>query len=181
MSHSQKEYDTKTFATRTGLEPATSAVTGRRANQLRYRALKISIKYLSHKWLLCHLQSLYFFKSVLLVLRAPNGIRTRVTAVKGRCPRPLDDGDVSRLRNLTCDCASNQTAFIGRESHLFKVNYEPIAQRTVTVTETFCSPRSTTVGAESDLSADAYTRYVGGVEFSSRKITRPSFIPSSFA
>jgi hypothetical protein len=21
----------------------------------------------------------------------PNGIRTRVTAVKGRCPRPLDD------------------------------------------------------------------------------------------
>ena len=28
------------LATRTGLEPATSAVTGRRANQLRYRALK---------------------------------------------------------------------------------------------------------------------------------------------
>ncbi len=84
-------YDTKTFATRTGLEPATSAVTGRRANQLRYRALKISITYLSHKWLLCHLQSLYFFE---LVERAPNGIRTRVTAVKGRCPRPLDDGDV---------------------------------------------------------------------------------------
>ena len=23
----------------------------------------------------------------------PNGIRTRVGAVKGRCPRPLDDGD----------------------------------------------------------------------------------------
>jgi integrase len=38
-----KKYDTKTFATRTGLEPATSAVTGRRANQLRYRALKLSI------------------------------------------------------------------------------------------------------------------------------------------
>ena len=23
---------------------------------------------------------------------APNGIRTRVAALKGRCPRPLDDG-----------------------------------------------------------------------------------------
>ncbi len=24
----------------------------------------------------------------------PKGIRTPVTAVKGRCPRPLDDGDL---------------------------------------------------------------------------------------
>ncbi len=29
----------------------------------------------------------YFFLSV------PNGSRTRVAGVKGRCPRPLDDGD----------------------------------------------------------------------------------------
>jgi integrase len=56
------------LATPTGLEPATSAVTGRRANQLRYGAKR--------------------------VVRIPNGIRTRVTAVKGRCPRPLDDGDL---------------------------------------------------------------------------------------
>ncbi len=64
------------LATQTGLEPATSAVTGRRANQLRYWAN---------------------FNSLIarqLMNRAPNGIRTRVTAVKGRCPRPLDDGDV---------------------------------------------------------------------------------------
>ena len=26
----------------------------------------------------------------------PNGIRTHVTAVKGQCPRPLDDGDKPR-------------------------------------------------------------------------------------
>ena len=26
------------------------------------------------------------------VPRTPNGIRTRAAAVKGRCPRPLDDG-----------------------------------------------------------------------------------------
>jgi hypothetical protein len=25
----------------------------------------------------------------------PSGIRTRVAAVKGQCPRPLDDGDVT--------------------------------------------------------------------------------------
>src|SRR3954447_23364103 len=58
------------MATLTGLEPATSAVTGRRANQLRYRALLCSA----------------------VVLRAPNGVRTRATALKGRRPGPLDDG-----------------------------------------------------------------------------------------
>src|ERR1700740_3793379 len=29
----------------------------------------------------------------------PDGIRTRVTAVKGRCPGPLDDGDADRPRH----------------------------------------------------------------------------------
>ena len=58
-------------ATPTGLEPATSAVTGRRANQLRYGALTGRRD------------------------RAPNGIRTRAAALKGRSPRPLDDGDAA--------------------------------------------------------------------------------------
>jgi hypothetical protein len=58
----------KAEATQTGLEPATFAVTGRRANQLRHWAL--------------------------LLFRAPNGIRTRAAALKGRSPRPLDDGDL---------------------------------------------------------------------------------------
>lgn len=35
----------RTFATLTGLEPATSAVTGRRANQLRYRALLVMLSF----------------------------------------------------------------------------------------------------------------------------------------
>ena len=54
----------------TGLEPATSAVTGRRANQLRYRTLLLQNHHLGD----------------------PNGIRTRAAAVKGWCPRPLNDG-----------------------------------------------------------------------------------------
>ena len=61
-------WDGQKRATPTGLEPATSAVTGRRANQLRYGALDKAF------------------------LRIPNGIRTRATAVKGRGPGPLDDG-----------------------------------------------------------------------------------------
>src|SRR5690606_23539893 len=32
----------------------------------------------------------------------PNGIRTRATGVKGRRPRPLNDGAVRRTRRLTC-------------------------------------------------------------------------------
>ena len=36
----------KTIATQTGLEPATSAVTGRRANQLRYWAYESSLSFI---------------------------------------------------------------------------------------------------------------------------------------
>ena len=60
----------------TGLEPATSAVTGRRANQLRYRTLQ------------------YFDAPR---LGDPNGSRTRATAVKGQRPRPLNDGAIQSV------------------------------------------------------------------------------------
>ena len=75
-------------ATPTGLEPATFAVTGRRANQLRHWAS----------------------------LRAPNGIRTRAAALKGRSPRPLDDGD---LVVQTCPRRSPavSTVSIGHHPH----------------------------------------------------------------
>ena len=53
----------------TGLEPATSALTGRRALQLLHGTL----------W------------RPPGGGRTPSGIRTRATAVKGRRPRPLDD------------------------------------------------------------------------------------------
>jgi integrase len=68
-------------ATLTGLEPATSAVTGRRANQLRHRAL------------LCD-------PIVTSVACTPYGIRTRATALKGRRPRPLDEGGRPNLSGV---------------------------------------------------------------------------------
>lgn len=77
-------------ATLTGLEPATSAVTGRRANQLRYRALRFCKSFILPAPLQC-LEPL---------LRTPNGIRTRAAAVKGRCPRPLDDGGLDHTSAL---------------------------------------------------------------------------------
>jgi integrase len=56
----------------TGFEPATSALTGRRALQTAPQV---------PNQLVCA-----------GVYRTPNGIRTRVTALKGRRPWPLDDG-----------------------------------------------------------------------------------------
>ena len=44
---------------------------------------------------------------VILEIGVPNEIRTRVIAVKGRCPRPLDDGDLNHFggdkRDRTAD------------------------------------------------------------------------------
>ena len=36
-----------------------------------------------------------------LIIGVPKGIRTPVAAVKGQCPRPLDDGDVLEGRYST--------------------------------------------------------------------------------
>ena len=52
-------------------------------------------------------------------MRIPNGVRTRVTAVKGRCPRPLDDGDLQHVsvdRNAVGDRQSIWDRFPGLKS-----------------------------------------------------------------
>ena len=38
--------------------------------------------------------------TAVVLFGVPTGIRTPVTAVKGRCPRPLDDGDLRAIQAL---------------------------------------------------------------------------------
>src|SRR5918994_3571220 len=80
--------DRHALATPTGLEPAASAVTGRRANQLRYGA-RCSLR---SGGTLTHGQRLSPIGVEVGPGRTPNRIRTGATAVKGRGPGPLDDG-----------------------------------------------------------------------------------------
>ena len=47
--------------------------------------------------------------------RAPNGIRTRAAALKGRCPRPLDDGGSTDLAALPVAPAVGDRISIGDE------------------------------------------------------------------
>ncbi len=101
------------------------------------------------------------------VLRAPNGIRTRVTAVKGRCPRPLDDGDVRGSPILPATKQVTKPAYI--------------AQRTVTRTVTSCWPKSICVAESSAFAVTPKTGNGFGDDCSSRKTTLPSFTPNSFA
>ena len=77
------------MAERTGLEPATSGVTGQHSNQLNYRSTLVNPRIL-RKPLFSPIPPEF---ASWIVTGVPKGIRTPVTAVKGQCPRPLDDGD----------------------------------------------------------------------------------------
>ena len=59
--------------------------------------------------------------------KTPNGIRTRVISVKGRCPRPLNDGGLmlSYLRVL-----SRKTIWLNQDSNLRLKAYESFALAT---------------------------------------------------
>ena len=64
------------MAVPTGLEPATSGLTGRRELQLHHGTSQMNDERTSTRSVCC----------------TPNGIRTRAATLKGWCPRPLDDG-----------------------------------------------------------------------------------------
>jgi hypothetical protein len=74
----------------TGFEPAISGLTGRRVNQATPRLHESS----ALQAFLTPLQTILYdvVTGQSQLSGAPSGIWTRVTALKGRYPRPLDDG-----------------------------------------------------------------------------------------
>src|ERR1022692_1839039 len=78
----------------TGFEPATSTLTG-------WRALQAALQDQA---------------SLADASRAPNGIRTRAAALKGRCPRPLDDGGSTVTAALPLAPAVGDCPSIGDEA-----------------------------------------------------------------
>jgi hypothetical protein len=102
LSYTPDEAPAAILAEWTGLEPATPGVTGRYSNRLNYH-------------------------SALVNPGVPTGIRTPVTAVKGRCPRPLDDGDPQNRfsgggkRSRTADLLHAMQA-------LYQLSYTPAAE-----------------------------------------------------
>jgi hypothetical protein len=58
--------------------------------------------------------------------RAPNGIRTRAAALKGRCPRPLDDGGSTDIAALPVAPAVGDRPSIGDERHCRQSGRPPL-------------------------------------------------------
>jgi hypothetical protein len=71
--------------------------------------------------------------------RAPNGIRTRAAALKGRSPRPLDDGD-RRTSRSTSTVAVGDRASIGETIRHTPVRVDR-AWPTPTPTKAICEQR----------------------------------------
>ena len=62
----------------------------------------------------------------------PKGIRTPVTAVKGRCPRPLDDGDAGRSVEKLGGARRDRTAdLLHAMQALSQLSYSPFEAGTL--------------------------------------------------
>jgi hypothetical protein len=59
--------------------------------------------------------------------RDPNGIRTRVTAVKGRCPGPLDDRVTKAVQYQNCCSLTQGKSPNCFHSFRFETAHPPIA------------------------------------------------------
>ena len=59
----------------------------------------------------------------------PNEIRTRVTAVKGRCPRPLDDGDFDLKSSFGGDKRDRTADLLHAMQALSQLSYTPLLQK----------------------------------------------------
>jgi hypothetical protein len=94
------------LAQRTGLEPATPGVTGRYSNQLNYHCILFELPSDTIK--------------MMQMSCVPKGIRTPVAAVKGQCPRPLDD------RDIDCGAKRDRTAdLLHAMQALSQLSYNP--------------------------------------------------------
>ena len=61
-----------------------------------------------------------------LNIGVPKGIRTPVTAVKGRCPRPLDDGDLKLFFRVFGGARRDRTAdLLHAMQALSQLSYSP--------------------------------------------------------
>src|SRR5579859_1395189 len=105
-----------TGAVLTGFEPATSTLTGWRALRaaLQDHVLQLLNRYLNNR--APHLMRCPRLLPT-FVGRTPNGIRTRAAALKGRCPRPLDDGGSTATAALPLAPAVGDRFSIGDGRH----------------------------------------------------------------
>ena len=88
-------------------EPAGSSpgVTGRYSNQLNYRSIYGGKT-------ICQNEKAWHYNAKPFGFGVPTGIRTPVIAVKGRCPRPLDDGDEALTVSLLLCTATSFKLFV---------------------------------------------------------------------